>query len=77
MLDVLRYRPDKGTQAVIILFDELQVDALGVVPQTISPGAVLGEGMNVGIVPEAGDLIVVGPQNINALIGTGGAADVK
>jgi hypothetical protein len=33
--------------------------------------------MDVGIVPEAGDFQMIPPQNVNALVGAGGAADMK
>ena len=77
VLDILRHRPDEGAQAVVIALDQGQVDGLGVFPQAIAAGAVLGKGMDIGIVPEAGDLQSVAPQDIDALVGAGSAADVQ
>ena len=42
--------------------------------RTVSPGAVLGEGMDVGIVPKTGGFNTVGAQHLNALVGTGRTA---
>jgi hypothetical protein len=33
--------------------------------------------MDVGVVPKAGDFHAVGTQNLNALVGTGGAANMQ
>lgn len=76
-LHILRNRPDKGTQTVVIALDQGQLDGLGILPQTVAPGAILRKGMNIGVVPKAGNGIVIAPQYVNALIGTGRTADMK
>ena len=75
--DVLRHRTDKGAQSVLIPFNELQIDLGGIVPQTVATGTVLRKGVDIGVVPEARDLQAVGAQHLNALVGTGGAADMQ
>ena len=77
VLDVIRHRPDEGPQAVVVPLDQGQLDGLGVLPQAVPPGPVLGKGMDIGIVPVPRYLIVVSTQNVDTLIGTGSTADMQ
>ena len=72
--NILRHLPDEGAQGVVIALDQGQVDGGAVVPQAVAAGAVLGEGMDVGILPIGGDVEAVGLQNLDALVGAGSAA---
>ena len=75
--DVFRNLPDEGPQAVIVPLDEGQFDFLGVLPDAVAAGAVLGEGMDIGVVPVAGNLEAVGAEHIDGLVGTGGTTNMK
>ena len=37
----------------------------------------LGKGVDVGIIPKTGDLQLISPEHIDALIGAGGAANMQ
>ena len=75
--DILSHSPDERPQGVVILLDEGQVDGLGVLAQAVAPGAIFGEGMDVGIEPEAADFDFIPPEHLNALVGTGRTANVQ
>ena len=75
--NVFRHFPHERTQSVVVLLNEGKTDFLGVLPQAVSSGPVFGEGVDVGIIPEAGHIDVFTFQHLNALVGAGGAADMK
>jgi len=75
--NVLCHCPDKGPEGVIVLFNQRQVDGGGVLPEGVPPGPVLGKGVDIGVIPKAGDLYFVTAQHLDALIGAGGAADMQ
>ena len=75
--DILRHSPDERPQGIVILLDQGQVDGLGILPEAVAPGAVLGKGMDIGVVPETADIKPLSAKRVDTLIGTGGAADVQ
>ena len=76
-LNVLRHRPDKGPQAVVVLLHQGQGDGGGVVPQAVPAGPVLREGVDVGVVPVAHQLLAVPAQLVDTHIGAGRTADMQ
>jgi len=74
--NVVRHRPHKGPQAVFILHGERQRDGFGVFLQAVAPGTVLGEGVDVRVVPEAGQVDPVRAQRVDRHVRAGRAADV-
>ena len=75
--NVLRHRPDKGPQTVVVALDQGQFNLLGILPQAIAPGPVFRKGMNVGIIPEPRHVEAVFAQYLDGLIGAGSAADME
>ena len=75
--NILCHRPDEGAKAVVILLDEGHADLLEVVPHGVAPGAVLGEGVDVGVIPEACDVVPLSLQIGQGAVGAGRAADVQ
>ncbi len=73
---ILRNLTDKGTQGILIPFQQLQINACGIFPKTIPSGTVLRKGMNIGIIPKACQRYTVCPQDLDALIGTGSTANM-
>ena len=74
--DILRYLAHKRPQAVIVAHEKRQIDGLRVFLQTVPPGAVFGKGMDVGVVPVAGQVDPVRAQRVDRHIRAGRAADV-
>ena len=66
VFDVGRHRLDEGAKAVLVLLHQSQADGLGVFPEAVAPGAVLGEGVDVGVVPEAGGFDALPPELFDA-----------
>jgi hypothetical protein len=77
MGNILCNSADEGTQGIVIFFNEGKGNLLGVTPQAISSCPVLGEGVDVGIVPKTGHIKPVSTQNLNALVGARGAANMQ
>ena len=50
--DILRHHPDKGPQSIVVFHDQGQFDLPGVTFQTVAPGPVLGDRVDIGIIPE-------------------------
>ena len=76
-VDVAAHRLHEGPQAVLVLHHQLQADGLGVVGEAVAAGAVLGEGVDVGVVPKARGLDALGAQLLDAGHRAGGTADVE
>jgi len=77
VFNVISHGSYKGPQTVVVALDERQRNGLGVVPQTVPPGTVFRKGMDIGVIPEPGYIVVISPKHVNALIGAGGAADMQ
>lgn len=73
MVDVLSDGPDKGPQTVVVLLMERQCDFSSIFPETVSPGPVFGEGVNIGVVPEALRLDALQAQGFNTHVAARGA----
>ena len=76
-VNIVTHRLDKGAQAVLILHHKLQADGFGVIGETVPPGPVFREGVNVGIIPEAGGFNALFPELLDTGHGTGGTADME
>src|SRR5699024_821491 len=75
--DIGGHLPDEGPEAVVVLLNQRQPDLLEVVPDRVPAAAVLGEGMDIGIIPEAGDLVSLLLEGRDGPVGAGSAADVQ
>ena len=74
--DIVGYLAHEWPQAVIVAHEKGQLDGLRVFLQAVPPGAVFGKGMDVGIVPVAGQVDPVRAQRVDRHIRAGRAADV-
>ena len=74
--DILRDRADEGPQAVVVAHQKRQPDGFRVLLQTVAPGAVLGEGMDIRIIPVAGQVDPVGAQRVDGHVCAWRAADM-
>jgi hypothetical protein len=77
MGNILCHLPDERPQGILILHNQRQIHILCILPQAVAAAAILGKGVDVGIVPKAGNLQTVPTKHFNRLIGTGSAADMK
>ena len=75
-VDVVGYMLDELAQAVVIDYHQREGDLPGIVLQAGFSAAVLGIGVDIGIVPEAGQLDALLPQGGDGAVGAGGAADM-
>ena len=74
--DIAGYLAHEWPQAVIVAHEKGQLDGLRVFLQAVPPGAVFGKGMDVGIVPVAGQVDPIRAQRVDRHIRAGRAADV-
>ena len=74
--NVVRYSADKRPQAIVVAHEQRQADGLCVFLQAVAPGAVFGKGMDIRIVPIAGQVDAVGAERAYGHIRAGRAADV-
>jgi hypothetical protein len=77
VLNILRHRPNERPQTVVIFLNQGQTDGLGIVPDTVPPGTVFRKGVDVGIIPKAGNFQSFPPKNLNRPVGTGGTANME
>ena len=59
------------------MLNQREIDFCSIVPQTVAPGTVFGKGMDVWVIPIAGDGDFFFPQGFDAHIAAGGAADMQ
>ena len=74
--DILRDLTHERPQAVIVAHEQRQIDRLRVFLQTVAPGAVFGERMDVRVVPIPRQLHPLRTQRIDRHIRTRRTADV-
>ena len=67
---------DKGAKAIVVAHEQRQADGLCVFLQAVASGAVFGKGMDIRIVPIAGQVDAVGAERVDGHIRAGRAADV-
>ena len=74
--NVVRYSADKRPQAIVVAHEQRQADGLCVFLQAVAPGAVFGEGMDIRIIPVAGQVDPVGAQRVDGHVCAWRAADM-
>ena len=75
-VDVVRHMSDEAAQVIGPADDQFHSDLLGIFLQGVLPSLVLGIGVDIGVEPESGQLNPLLAQDLDRLIGAGGAADV-
>ena len=75
--NVLGHGAHKGAQGVFVALEQRQLHAYRVFAQAVAACAVLGEGMDIRVVPEARQAVAVAAQHVDALVGAGRTADMQ
>lgn len=68
---------DELSKAIVVDSHEGHIDVISVENQGVTASLVFGVGVNIRVVPEAGDVDILGPKGLDTHQRAGGTTDMK